>query len=156
VADFYGKASFYLEDYTGQNNSLLPDYSRFGDNLTNAGMWGRVTKSVEEVNCTTLDFTRKLPVPPPSFVKVDVEGAELAVLHGMQQMPRADNTALMVEVTEQAYAVYELLTSPGSKVYSERRAPTHSPEELNENSSGSRILTRDARSSVVTEPAARL
>jgi hypothetical protein len=48
-------------------------------------------------------------------------------------MPHADNMALMVEVTEQASAVYELLTSVGYKVYSKRRAPTHSPEELNEN-----------------------
>ena len=133
VADFCGKASFYIEDYTGQNNSLLPDYSRFDDNLTNAGMRGQITKSVVEVDCTTLDeFATKLTVPP-SFIKIDVEGAELPVLRGMQETLRAENVALMVEVTEQASAVYELLTSAGYKAYSKRRTPIHSPAELREN-----------------------
>ena len=134
VADFCGKTSFYVEDYTGQNNSLLSNYSRFDDNLTNAGMCGQMTKSVVEVDCTTLDeFATKLTVPPPSFIKIDAEGAELAVLRGMQQTLRAENVALMVEVTEQASAVYELLTSAGYKAYSERRTPIRSPEELHEN-----------------------
>ena len=134
VADFSGKASFYLDDYTGQNNSLLSDYSRFDENLTNAGMRGQMTKSVVEVDCTTLDeFVAKLTVPPPSFIKIDVEGAELAVLRGMQRTLRAENVALMVEVTEQASAVYELLTSAGYKAYSERKTPIGSPEELHEN-----------------------
>ena len=114
VADFCGKAPFYVEDYTGQNNSLLSNYSRFDDNLTNAGMCGQMTKSVMEVDCTTLDeFATKLTVPPPSFIKIDAEGSELAVLRGMQQTLRAEKVALMVEVTEQASAVYELLTSAG-------------------------------------------
>ena len=134
VADFSGKVSFYLDDYTGQNNSLLSDYSRFDENLTNAGMRGQMTKSIVEVDCTTLDeFVAKLTVPPPSFIKIDAEGAELAVLRGMQRTLRAENVALMVEVTEQASAVYELLTSAGYKAYSERKTPIRSPEELREN-----------------------
>lgn len=134
VADFSGKVSFYIEDYTGQNNSLLSDYSRFDENLTNAGMRGQMTKSIVEVGCTTLDeFCAKLTVPPPSFIKIDVEGAELTVLRGMQQTLRAENVALMVEVTEQASAVCELLTSAGYKAYSERKTPIRSPEELREN-----------------------
>ena len=151
VADFCGKASFYVEDYTGQNNSLLSHYSRFDDNLTNAGLRGQMTKSVVEVDCTTLDeFATTLTVPSPSFIKIDVEGAELAVLGGMQQMLRAENAALMVEVTEHASAVYELLTSAGYKAYSERRTPIRSPEELRENTfwlkdsdSRRRLFSRD-------------
>ena len=134
VADFSGKVSFYIEDYTGQNNSLLSDYSRFDENLTNAGLCGQLTKSVVEVDCTTLDeFVATLTAPPPSFIKIDVEGAELAVLRGMQQTLRAENVALMVEVTEQASAVYELLTAAGYKAYSERKTPIRSPEELRGN-----------------------
>ena len=79
------------------------------------------------------EFATKLTVPPPSFIKIDAEGSELAVLRGMQQTLRAENVALMVEVTEQASAVYELLTSAGYKAYSERRTPICSPEELHEN-----------------------
>jgi FkbM family methyltransferase len=134
VADFCGKGSFYIEDYTGQNNSLLSHYSRFDDNLTNAGLRGQMTKSVVEIDCTTLDeFATTLTVPPPSFIKIDAEGAEFAVLGGMRHMLRPENVALMVEVTEQASAVYQLLTSAGYKAYSERRTPIRSPEELRGN-----------------------
>ena len=81
----------------------MSDYSRFDENLANAGLCGQLTKSVVQVDCTTLDeFVATLTAPPPSFIKIDVEGAELAVLRGMQQTLRAENVALMVEVTEQA------------------------------------------------------
>lgn len=151
VADFCGKGSFYIEDYTGQNNSLLSHYSRFDDVLTNAGLRGQMTKSVVEIDCTTLDeFATTLTVPPPSFIKIDAEGAEFAVLGGMRQMLRAENVALMVEVTEQASAVYQLLTSAGYKAYSERRTPIRSPEELRANTfwlkdsdSRCRVFSRD-------------
>lgn len=93
-----------------------------------------MTKSVVEVDCTTLDeFATKLTVPPPSFIKIDVEGAELAVLRGMQQTLRAENVALMVEVTEQAAAVYELLTSAAGSVTTEElasRVGTLQPERI--------------------------
>ncbi|MET0659707.1 MAG: FkbM family methyltransferase [Steroidobacteraceae bacterium] len=134
VADFCGKASFYVEDYTGQNNSLISDYSRFDDNLKNAGIQLQVKKSVVEVDCLTLDeFVTKLAVRPPSFIKIDVEGAELAVLKGMQRTLRSENLALMVEVTEHAAAVYDLLTAAGFKPYSDRRTRIRNPEGLREN-----------------------
>lgn len=134
VADFCGKASFYVEEYTGQNNSLLSDYSRFDDNLSEAGIGAQMEKSVVEVDCTTLDeFAAKLAMPPPSFVKIDVEGVELGVLRGMQGMLRAGSPALMVEVTEQASAVYELLTSAGYEAYSERGTPIRGAADVREN-----------------------
>jgi FkbM family methyltransferase len=134
VTDFCGKASFYVEEYTGQNNSLLPDYSRFDENLTQAGMRVQMKKTAVEVECTTLDeFVTKLSAPPPSFVKIDVEGAELGVLRGMQRTLRTHNLALMVEVTEQASAVYDLLTSAGYRAYSERGTPILDAAQLQEN-----------------------
>lgn len=135
VADFSGTASFYVENYTGQNNSLLSDYSRFQENLRNAGLQSDVQKSVVQVDCVTLDdFLSENGASVPSLIKIDVEGAELAVLQGMVQTLRSGNMTLMVEVTDKAPAVYDLLTSAGFKAFTEGCKPIRSSAELRENS----------------------
>jgi FkbM family methyltransferase len=119
VADFAGKASFYIESYTGQNNSLLSDYARFDENLRGAGLATAVKKSVVEVDCVTLDdYLARSGDPVPALIKIDVEGAELTVLKGMQQTLRSPGVALMVEVTEQAAEVFQLLRAAGFMPFS--------------------------------------
>ena len=129
VADFCGKASFYIENYTGQNNSLLNDYVRLDDNLDAAGLGSRVVRSKVEVNCIRLDDFLK-DGAAPSFIKIDVEGAELMVLKGMSHTLRAANLALMVEVTCRAPQVFELLTAAGFKAFADFRRPITDANEL--------------------------
>jgi FkbM family methyltransferase len=132
VADFSGKASFYIENYTGQNNSLLSDYLELDANLDAAGLRSRVVRSKVEVDCIRLDDFLK-DDPAPSFIKIDVEGAELMVLKGMSQTLRAANLALMVEVTSRAPEVFELLTAAGFKAFAGYGRPIRDVRELRYN-----------------------
>lgn len=53
-------------------------------------------------------------LPPPSFVKIDVEGAELAVLEGADRLLREIRPSVYVEVDENsATAVFALFASRG-------------------------------------------
>lgn len=108
LSDFSGQAVLYTEDLTGQNNSLLPDYSVFAENARAAGV--AVKRQQEVVACVKLDdewLAGRLA--KPSLVKIDVEGAELRVMRGMLGLLGAGGVALMVEVSEQISEVYSLL-----------------------------------------------
>ncbi len=53
-------------------------------------------------------------LPAPSFVKIDVEGAELAVLHGAERLLREVRPSVYIEVDEGSSAeVYALFTGYG-------------------------------------------
>ena len=124
VSDFSGEASFFIENYTGQNNSLLSGYGRFDENLKNAGLSKDVAKSVINVRCVTLDeMSAKGVLGSPSLVKVDVEGAEFAVVKGMVELLGRCNVCLMVEVTENCEEVFAFLRAQGYRGFSADRTP---------------------------------
>lgn len=120
ISNFCGPTEFLLENLTGQNNSLLKNYEIFSNNVKAAGV--RVETHVETVQCTTLDTYWCDETALPDFIKIDIEGAELAALEGAKRLlsPRLHEAAprLMVEVTNQNEAVFVLLNSLG---YSIRR-----------------------------------
>lgn len=118
VSDFSGPSDFLLESLTGQNNSLLSDYATFSKNVEAAGV--PVETRVETVQCTTLDdYWSGENAPPPNFIKIDIEGAELAALKGAEGLltpPRGAAPRLMVEVTHQNESVFAFLDSHGFSV----------------------------------------
>jgi len=120
ASDLVGPALFYIENLTGQNNSLLSHYAVFEANARFSGISGD-TMTVE-VDCTTVDdFLETERLPIPSLIKIDVEGAELAVLTGMTVLLRKPGVALMVEVTEQKQSVFDFLTDRGYVLFNERK-----------------------------------
>lgn len=122
VADRIGPVRLYLENLTGQNNSLIEDCQIRQFNERTAFVVDVPSSSVE-VPCTTLDaFVRERGGRRPSFIKIDVEGAELLVLRGMPDLLRS-GPALMVEVTEDAPAVRLLLEAAGYQLFDEERVP---------------------------------
>lgn len=88
-----GRATFYVEGLTGQNNSFVPHFEGLEVNARAAGVAPEVQPV--EVGVTTLDA--QFPAPP-DFVKVDVEGFELEVLLGARRTLESGRPALMVEV----------------------------------------------------------
>jgi FkbM family methyltransferase len=123
VAERAGTARFYLENVSGQNNSLLEHcrvrehnekHAFLGSDLT-----GSSAGSIVDVSCTTLDELVQ-GTSAPSFIKIDVEGAELRVLQGMPELLRR-GVALMVEVSEGAAEVRDLLTAASYQLFNERR-----------------------------------
>lgn len=123
AADFVGTAHLHVETFSGQNNSLL-DHNRILEaNLRHAGLRD-VPAYVVEVPCTTVDSAlAEAGLPAPSFVKIDVEGAELSVLRGMAVTLRHDDVALMVEVTEDHALVYGLLKDHGYSLFDDTKMP---------------------------------
>ena len=116
VSDFTGSAKLHVESLTGQNNSLLPNYRTFQENAKRAFV--DTDQDVVEVPCITLDdFLAEEQLQPPSFIKIDVEGAELQVLKGMKIILKKNDVALMVEVTENAKEVIRLLKDAGYLIF---------------------------------------
>ena len=95
VGPHSGTATIYLEDVTGQNNSLVKDYEGVGSTSLHS-----VQAHVREVSIPMVsldDFVRTSGLVP-DFIKVDVEGFELGVLAGAGETLKAHHPMLMVEI----------------------------------------------------------
>ena len=73
VSNKNGIANFYVDDLTGQNNSLLSDYKVYDEVLKNSGV--SATKKVIEVETVTLDsfMEKEYPGEHPDFIKIDID-----------------------------------------------------------------------------------
>ena len=99
VSDCVGEAKFFVEDFSGQNNSLMSDYAVFQKNLDNAGVSGETRPVV--VKTTSLDEFIKAEGTSPQFIKIDVEGAEELVVDGMQDILKEVRPILMIETVDE-------------------------------------------------------
>jgi FkbM family methyltransferase len=115
VSNSPGQLTFYEDDITGQNNSLLPDYGNLDAVARSHGL--NAKRTPRAVDVTTLDmFLRDKSV---DFLKMDIEGYELQALQGAVNVLSKINK-LMVEVTENHEQVFDLLKSLGFSLHSER------------------------------------
>lgn len=118
VSSENGIATFYEDNLTGQNNSLLSDYKN-ADLVakTHAATLVRIPRQVEVV---TIDSYVDVHGLKPDFLKIDVEGCEYQVLLGAAKTLRSV-PALMVEVTMQHDAVTKLLREAGFRLLDEHK-----------------------------------
>jgi FkbM family methyltransferase len=99
VSDEVGTVSFYCDNLTGQNNSLISDFKIADINAERSGVV--LERSEVKVEATTLDAFCAERGLVPDFIKIDVEGAELMVVRGMRSVLRSAKPRLMVEMTEE-------------------------------------------------------
>ncbi|AUP78846.1 FkbM family methyltransferase [Flavivirga eckloniae] len=111
VSDTNGYADFYLENLTGQNNSLLKDYDLFQDNQQYSGL--EIERKIVKLETITIDtfLEKNYPNQKIDFVKIDVEGAELQAIKGMKQTMLKYLPSLMIEVTENIKEIFDILTN---------------------------------------------
>jgi len=107
VSDTNGIAVFFIENLTGQNNSLLPEYYQVGVNEKLS--YTVCKKSQIEVETITLDsFCEQFDIRP-NFIKIDVEGAELLAIKGGIKILQNYQPALMVEITQNWSSVLSII-----------------------------------------------
>ena len=119
VSDQNGKAKFYIENLTGQNNSLLSDYGNFKEN--NKMAFVKSNKKEVEVETITIDsFCEELSLIP-DFIKIDIEGAELLALNGMLLTLKTCQPLIMMEITENWQSIYKIFKENNYTLYNENR-----------------------------------
>ena len=128
ASDQDGTAEFFEESLTGQNNSLFEDYHRFEQSRAHAYSSQRYRR--RRVDTVRLDTFLPHAGIRPDLIKIDVEGAECLVLAGATQVLAEERPALMVEVTQKASEVLELLSGFGYVFFTPEGRPLATAEEL--------------------------
>lgn len=131
VSNQDGTATFYEEELTGQNNSLLGDYERFTHNRESAHSSQQYYPC--EVTTVRLDSFVNARSIVPTLIKIDIEGAELLALEGAKGNLVQHRPMLMVEVTRQADEVFKLLSGTGYMLFTPEGAPLRGPEAVTDN-----------------------
>lgn len=121
VSDTDGVASFFEEELTGQNNSLNSDYEVFSKNLEDS--FSDQNYSVREVQTVRLDSFVEEREISPHLIKIDVEGAELQVLHGARQTLATHLPAVLFEATKDRAESHEFLNELGYVLHNEYGLP---------------------------------
>lgn len=125
-----GFATFWAENLTGQNGSIIPGYSAVGTTARSHGVQARTIEATVEV--VTLDsFAGRVGVAP-NFAKIDVEGAELVVLHGMRDILEGPRPRIMIEVTNEPEKVFETFALADYLLFDAKRRRLSDPGDLEE------------------------
>lgn len=130
VSDRDGKATFYEENLGGFMNSLDQGFAQGSDLAASQ----RAAMHIKErsVLTVTLDNYALRHGCAPDILKIDVEGAELAVLRGAAKS-LTQVRAVMVEVARDKQAVFTLLTEAGFHLSDENGQPLKTPSAMQGN-----------------------
>ncbi len=108
--DKSGEATFFLDDLTGASGTLVPENHFISE------QYGHVPLQAN-VRTTTLD-DQLLKGPGPDIIKIDVEGADLAVLQGGRNMLKTCLPIVFYEATQRNFPqTKDLLQSIGYKAF---------------------------------------
>jgi FkbM family methyltransferase len=125
-----GSTTFWAEDLTGQNGSIIPGYSAVDANAKSHGVRAQTREVTVEI--VTLDsFAGRVGVAP-RFAKIDVEGAESLVLRGMGDILADARPRIMIEVTNEPERVFETLAGADYLLFDEKQRRVTHPGEFAE------------------------
>ena len=120
---------------TGQNSSFIKDFDQLSVNAASAGVRAKITPvTVPVVTLDEFVQERKLG---PRFIKIDVEGFELDVLHGASVLLRDLGPVLVVEIYERQenqQSVFDYLDGAGYRIFDvSTLLPLCKPQQLRGN-----------------------
>jgi len=118
IGNYSGQVMFYIENLTGQNNSLDKEFNTFYQNRNSAFVNEIYSETV--VDIVKLDDFIDTANIEPNFVKIDIEGAELNAIKGMLSYLREHKPILMVEITNNNIEIYNIMTDIGYVVFDEQ------------------------------------
>lgn len=125
VGSHSGSAILYEDDLTGQNSSLVEGFEVLEANRRSA----RVKSGVREVQVVVRTLDDLLQgFSPVGFIKIDVEGFELAALEGAFKTLTDDGPVLQVELQKDVKSTLAFLERVGYAVFVERHTEDHPPE----------------------------
>jgi FkbM family methyltransferase len=107
VSDREGTLTFYSDELSGATGSI-----RWGGQDAFVSRHHRYKPREVSVRSVTLDGLANCS-GDPDFVKIDVEGAELSVLHGSEKLIERSHPALFFECDEDQAEVYSFLSERG-------------------------------------------
>jgi FkbM family methyltransferase len=120
VSSQTGNATFYSDVVTGATGSLNKNHDF-------VGRFYRASMVEIEVRTTTVDAEISSGAPPPQFMKIDVEGHELAVLRGARRTLSEHRPFLIFETTSNHEEVGDLLQQLGYMMLDLSGAPLDVP-----------------------------
>ena len=105
-----GTTTFYADGMTGSTGGLERD-STFIES-----MYGGKRQEIQ-VQVSTVDAEIESGLPPPHFMKIDVEGHELSVLKGARKTLEQHRPAMILEVLRNHDEIADLLRGHGYKFF---------------------------------------
>lgn len=100
---------FYVENLTGQNNTLVPGFRRLADNAR----FAHIKTDYKPILVDVVPLDEILPQREQKidFLKIDVEGAELAVLTGADDVICRFTPKIMIESNNTGLQLFEYLSN---------------------------------------------
>lgn len=100
-----GTATFYEDDLTGQNNSLVRDFDGFKNNSKNSFVDSRVYEKIVKVTTLDLEFENG----KVDFIKIDIEGGEWSAILGAEKIIKNQCPILMVEIQADHENIFQFM-----------------------------------------------
>lgn len=129
VGQKVGTATFYEDDLTGQNNSLVRDFDGFQNNSKNSFVEARVHEKTVDVTTLDLEFEDKAV----DFIKIDIEGGEWPAILGAEKLIKTQNPMLMVEIQADRNDIFQFMKSCNYIGFNEKKIIITQPDKLNGN-----------------------
>lgn len=127
--DSKGTVTFYEDDLTGQNNSLVKDFEGLKNNQKNSYVDLKV--EAKKVTVTTLDL--ELSGAMVDFVKIDIEGGEWPAIFGSKNIINKNLPAFMVEIQANRLEIFNFFGQNNYVGFNEDRTIIDSYTKLNGN-----------------------
>jgi FkbM family methyltransferase len=124
-----GTATFYEDDLTGQNNSLVRDFDGFSNNSKNSFVDAKVHEKTVKVTTLDLEFyDRKV-----DFIKIDIEGGEWPAMLGAEKIIKNQCPILMVEIQADREDIFQFMSDHNYIGFDEHKFIIKKSEKLNGN-----------------------